>query len=285
MESLPFDRIDPLIKSTLDEDFGNLGDLTTKSIVPPDIRGKGDLIARREGIIAGLTVVQRVFHLVDESISCDFKTADGRSVHPGERLGICTGPMHAILSGERTALNFLQHLSGVATLTSRFVEAVKGTGVRILDTRKTTPQLRLLEKYAVRMGGGTNHRFGLFDYILIKDNHIDAVGGITPAVERCVAFLKRMKKSVPIEVETRTMEEVEECLDLPIQRIMLDNFDTPTMVKAVTMIDGKKEVEASGNIDLERAREVAETGVNYMSVGALTHSVPALDISLIIDGE
>lgn len=285
MDSIPNDWIDTLIKRTLQEDLGSAGDLTTEGTVPSTLRGEGWLVGRAGGTVAGLPVAERVFHLVDDSLECQFDISDGSTVQYGEKIGTCRGPLRAILTAERTALNFLQRLSGIATLTSRFVQAVEGTGVRILDTRKTTPQLRALEKYAVRQGGGENHRSGLYDYILIKDNHIDGVGGITSAVLHCISFLKKKSLTVPIEVETRTLEEVRECLDLPIQRIMLDNFTTVMMREAVDLIDGRKEVEASGNMTLQRVREVAETGVDFISVGALTHSVPALDISLVIQGK
>ena len=278
--TLPWDKIDPLIENALREDFGEAGDLTTESLIPDGLIGKGEFILREEGIVAGFPVAQRVFGIVDGRIECSFHVEEGSAVREHTIFGCVEGPLAGILKAERTALNFLQRLSGIATMTARFVDAVRGTGVSILDTRKTTPSLRLLEKYAVCQGGGQNHRMGLFDMVLIKDNHIDASGGITAAVQKCLAWLKSKNIDVQIEVETRNMEEVREALRLPVHRIMLDNFDVETMRTAVREIDGRKEVEASGNISLENVRTVAETGVDYISVGALTHSVKSLDIAL-----
>ena len=280
--NIPWDNVDPLIENTLREDLGEIGDITTDTIIPEDLIGKGKLIAREEGIVAGLPVAERVFSKVDRNIVCKYEVKDGTRVLPDSVLGTVEGPMSGILKAERTALNFLQRLSGIATQTHLFVEAVRGTGVKILDTRKTTPQLRLLEKYAVRQGGGENHRFGLFDMVLIKDNHIDASGGITPAVSNCLAGLKERKLNVKIEVECRTLEDVQEVLELPIHRIMLDNMDIESTKKAVMQINRKVETEASGKVTLQNVRDVAETGVDYISVGALTHSYQALDISLIL---
>ncbi len=277
---LPWEKIDPLIEETLKEDFGEVGDLTTGCTVSPDATGRGELVVRERGVMAGLSVAQRVFQKVDVTLSYHFRVYDGTVVQPDTVLGSIEGVLTNILRAERTALNFLQRLSGIATLTAQFVHAVRGTEAKILDTRKTTPQLRLLEKYAVRQGGGENHRFGLYDMVLIKDNHIDAAGGITQAVERCLECLHRMKQKVKIEVEARSLEEVREALRLSVHRIMLDNMDVETMRKAVGEIDGRMEVEASGNVSLENVRTIAETGVDYISVGALTHSARALDISL-----
>lgn len=276
----PWGKIDPLIEDTLGEDLGELGDLTTDCIIPEGLIGRGEFVVQEKGIIAGIPVVQRVFSIVDKKLSCSFCTEDGMKVHSNLVIGTVEGKLRSILRGERTALNFLQRLSGIATLTARFVNAIQGTGVKVLDTRKTTPQLRFLEKYAVRQGGGENHRFGLYDMVLIKDNHIDTSGGITPAVKQCLHCLRKMNKDVWIEVETRTLEEVKEALELPVHRIMLDNMDLETMQKAVIEVGGMKEVEASGNISLEKVRAVAETGVDFISVGALTHSAGALNISL-----
>jgi nicotinate-nucleotide pyrophosphorylase (carboxylating) len=280
--NIPWDKVDPLIEHTLREDLGEIGDITTDTIIPENLIGKGKLIAREEGIVAGLPVAERVFSKVDQNIVCLYEVEDGASVLLDSIIGIVEGPMSGILKAERTALNFLQRLSGIATQTHLFVEAVRGTGVKILDTRKTTPQLRLLEKYAVRQGGGKNHRFGLFDMVLIKDNHIDASGGITPAVNNCLTGLKNRKLKVKIEVECRTLKDVQEALRLPIDRIMLDNMDIESMKKAVSIINRKVETEASGMVNLQNVRAVAETGVDYISIGALTHSYRALDISLIV---
>ena len=281
--NIPWEHIDPILKNALAEDLGEWGDITSESTLPSNLRGKGKLVAREAGIMAGLPVAERVFHHVDKNIQCLFHVDDGSHAAPGMDLGSIEGTMVSILTAERTALNFIQRLSGIATLTSRFVDAVEGTGVKILDTRKTTPQLRWLEKYAVRQGGGENHRFGLFDMVLIKDNHIDTSGSITNAVERCLSTLEERNLKVPIEVECRTLEDVQEALALPIQRIMLDNMDIPTMKHAVERINKKLEVEASGNISLENVRRVAETSVDFISIGSLTHSYKSLDISLLVE--
>ena len=280
--NISWDKVDSLIENTLREDLGEIGDITTDTIIPEGLIGKGKLIAREEGIVAGLPVAERVFSKVDQNIVCRYEVEDGTCVLPDSIMGIVEGPMSGILKAERTALNFLQRLSGIATQTHLFVEAVRGTGVKILDTRKTTPQLRLLEKYAVRQGGGENHRFGLFDMVLIKDNHIDASGGITQAVKKCLTGLKNKKLNVKIEVECRTLEDVQEAIKLPIDRIMLDNMDIESMTEAIKEIDGRKETEASGKVNLQNVKAIAETGVNYISVGALTHSYRALDISLLV---
>jgi len=279
-EKLPWPEIDPLIEGALKEDLKDRGDITTKAIIPRDMKGKGRFLVQEDGIIAGLPVVQRVFEKIDSELTCVFSVEDGTSVHSGMIIGEVYGSLASILKGERTALNFLQRLSGIATLTAQFVQAVQGTKVKILDTRKTTPQLRLLEKYAVRKGGGENHRFGLYDMVLIKDNHIDAVGSLKEAIERCLDTSEQGREKVKIEVETRTLEEVREAVKFPIDRIMLDNMDVKTIEKAVAEVNGKVELEASGNITLENIRVVAETGVDYISVGRLTHSPKALDVSL-----
>ena len=273
-------QLNRLIEDALKEDLGDIGDLTTSSIVPERVAGKGRLLLKEDGVVCGLPVVQRVFNTIAPDVSCAFSVSDGELLSNQTFLGHVEGSMKSILIGERTALNFLQRLSGIATRTRQFVEAVNGTGAKITDTRKTTPCLRFLEKYAVRIGGGTNHRMGLYDMILIKDNHVDTCGGIKSSVEHCLSYLKRIKKRIPIEVETRTPQEVAEALELPVQRIMLDNMDLPTMRHCVELINGQIEVEASGNITLETVRGVAETGVDFISVGALTHSFKALDISL-----
>jgi len=275
-------KVEPLIEATLNEDFGEIGDLTTDCIIARDMKGKGEFVVRTEGIVAGLPVTGRVFEKVDDNLKITLHLKDGSKISPGMVLCTVEGSVSSILRAERTALNFLQRLSGIATLTNRFIKAVHGTGVKILDTRKTSPQLRLLEKYAVRKGGGENHRFGLYDMVLIKDNHIDASGGITSAVERCLACLKSRRIEVPVEVECRTLEDVREAAQLPIHRIMLDNMDIDKMRTAVEEVKGGLGIEASGNVNLENVRAIAETGVDYISVGALTHSVKALDISLIV---
>ena len=279
---IPWKEIDPLLDRALREDLGDIGDLTTDCTIPEDLQGRGEFIVRENGIVAGLFVVGRLFEKIDEQLTCTYHASDGSEVTLGDVLCVVEGSVSSILKTERTALNFIQRLSGIATLTQRFVSAVEGTGVKILDTRKTTPQFRWLEKYAVRQGGGENHRFGLFDMVLIKDNHIDACGGITPAIERCIARLKEKGQDVKIEVECRTLDDVREASRLPVHRVMLDNMNTETMRRAVEIVNRRMEVEASGTVSLENVRTVAETGVDYISVGALTHSYRSLDISLLI---
>ncbi len=282
MKTYPFswDEIDLLLKNTLAEDFGTLGDITTDSTIPSSQSGQGNFISKAKGTLAGLPIAERVFGLVDPSLLCEFILDDGDTVTNGDNIGTVHGSIASILKAERTALNFMQRLSGIATMTAQFVNAVTDTGAKILDTRKTTPQLRALEKYAVKVGGGENHRFGLFDMVLIKDNHIDASGSITEAVTRCAGYLKQKAIDVPIEVECRTLAEVHEAMKLPIHRIMLDNMSLDEMTQAVQDIDGRHETEASGNVSLDRVKSIAETGVDIISIGALTHSVQAFDITL-----
>jgi nicotinate-nucleotide pyrophosphorylase (carboxylating) len=277
-------RVGRIIEQALFEDIG-LGDATSEAVVPDDMLGEGVFLAKAHGVVAGLNVAAIVFRYVDEGLTVIPAVSDGDSVHPGARIGVVNGPARSMLKGERVALNFLQRMSGIASMTRQFVDAVHGTSARITDTRKTAPGLRALDKLAVTIGGGVNHRFGLDDMVLIKDNHVVAAGGIRPALERCLAYLKNEELEIPVEVETRSVDEVREamiCLDEGIifHRIMLDNFPLQTMREAVQHIAGRIEVEASGNITLQNVRSVAETGVNLISVGALTHSVQALDISL-----
>jgi nicotinate-nucleotide pyrophosphorylase (carboxylating) len=277
---LDWDRVDPFIEAALKEDLGDAGDLTTRYVVSGKKSGIGEFLVKQEGVIAGVPVVQRIFQKIDKGLLVHFGLEDGRRIEAGSVIGYVKGSLNSILKAERTVLNLLQRLSGVATLTAEFVRAIRGTSAKILDTRKTTPLLRYLERYAVRIGGGENHRFGLYDMILIKDNHIDAAGGLDRAVQHCLDNLKKEVKELKIEVETRTLEEVRQALQFPINRIMLDNMDIDTMRIAVKEIGGRVEVEASGNISLKTVRSVAETGVDFISIGALTHSVKAIDISL-----
>ncbi|MBM3262438.1 MAG: carboxylating nicotinate-nucleotide diphosphorylase [candidate division Zixibacteria bacterium] len=277
------DEAHSLIDRALREDVGD-GDITTEWTIPPDACATARFIAKQPGVAAGLEMAGMVFERLDPRVRMTQTMRDGDRVEIGQILAEVSGPARAILSGERTALNIVRHLSGVATLTRRYVEAVAGTGTAILDTRKTTPGMRRLEKAAVRAGGGVNHRVGLFDMVLIKDNHIAAAGGITQAIMRCRERIKP-DEPVKIEVETATLEQVREAVSLPIDRIMLDNMPLDLMRRAVEIVhsDGSArriELEASGAITLERVRDVAETGVDMISVGALTHSAPALDISL-----
>lgn len=273
-------RITRIIEAALAEDIG-MGDVTTDGIIPDTQQGSAEFLCKGEGVVAGLSVAGLVFMICDPSMQFESHVADGDRVEKGQSLAYVKGSTGAILRAERTALNLIQRMSGIATLTRRFCDAVEGTHAKITDTRKTVPGLRVLDKMAVRMGGGVNHRFGLDDMVLIKDNHIAAAGGITAAVGRTLHFLKERELSVPIEVETKNLEEVQEALRCRgIQRIMLDNFPLDAMRDAVRMIAGKVEVEASGGITLATVRSVADTGVDFISVGALTHSVLALDISL-----
>jgi nicotinate-nucleotide pyrophosphorylase (carboxylating) len=273
-------RIGRLVELALLEDIG-MGDITTDAIVPESQLARGEFLCKEAGIIAGLEVADLVFRYCDHSITVSPTVLDGSAVRVGQILARLDGNARSLLRGERTALNFLQRMSGIATTTRRYVDAVEGTGARITDTRKTVPGLRVLDKMAVRLGGGVNHRFGLDDMVLIKDNHIVAAGGIRKAVERCVRYLKHDGSDAVVEVETKSLDEVREALQCEgIKRIMLDNFTMAEMKKAVDQIAQRVEVEASGGITLENVRLVAETGVDLISVGALTHSVKALDISL-----
>ena len=273
-------RISRLIESALLEDLG-AGDVTSEAIVAEDAIGFAEILCKAPGVIAGLEVAAEVFAIVDPGLRFESLLPDGSPVREGLIAARVRGSARGILQGERTALNFLQRMSGIATLTRAYVDAVAGTKARISDTRKTAPGLRVFDKLAVRLGGGVNHRFGLDDMVLIKDNHIIAAGSITRAVELCRASLERRRLQLPIEVETKNLEEVEEALRCTgITRIMLDNIPPDQMAVAVRLIGGRVEVEASGGITLDTARRVAETGVDIISVGALTHSVSALDISL-----
>ncbi len=267
----------PLIEQALREDIGS-GDATSLSTLPEDLELTGRIVAKAPGSIAGLPVVEAVLQRVDPRLRLTTYLQDGQDVSAGELIAEVSGPARSLLAAERTVLNFLQHLSGVATLTAQYVDAVAYTSTRILDTRKTLPGYRALEKYAVRMGGGFNHRMGLYDMILIKDNHIDAAGNITVAVERA----RKAYPDLPVEVEVRTLDELREALAIvpPLDRILLDNMDLETMRAAVALSAGRVPLEASGNMTLERVPAVAETGVDFISVGALTHSAPALDISM-----
>lgn len=268
--------IDKIIEQALLEDIGT-GDITTESIIPSNLKAKGIIKTSEEGVVAGLDIVFLVFIKLDSEICFQPKTKDGNKILPGEILGEITGLARTILKGERVALNFLQRMSGIATITSKFCQQVKDFPVRIFDTRKTTPGLRILEKYAVRMGGGHNHRFGLYDAVLIKDNHIAVAGGIKSAVN---SVRKQISHTAKIEVEVENLSQLQEALKVQVDTIMLDNMDLETMKEAVKMVKGEALIEASGGITLEKVREIAQTGVDLISVGALTHSVKSLDISM-----
>ncbi len=273
-------RILRAVESALLEVVG-LGDVTGNATVPEAQKGEGIFLCKEDGVVAGLDVAALVFFLCEERMEFIPSVKEGAAVRRMDHLAAVRGPVRAILRGERTALNFLQRMSGIASVTRLYVDAVAGTRARITDTRKTVPGLRWLDKLAVKTGGGVNHRFGLDDMVLIKDNHIAAAGSLTTAVERCVAYLRERGLSMRIEVETTSLDQVREALRCAgLTRIMLDNFDLAAMREAVRMIDHQVEVEASGGITLANVRAVAETGVDVISIGALTHSVKALDISL-----
>ncbi len=262
--------------AALDEDLAGGADVTTVATVPAADRGRADLVARTPGVVAGLTVAEAVFAFASADLDCAELAADGDQVEAGQPVLSVTGPIRAILTAERTALNLLCHLSGVATLTRRWVDAVAGTSAAIRDTRKTTPGLRALEKYAVRCGGGVNHRMSLSDAALIKDNHVAAAGSVAQAF----AAVRAQAPELPLEVECDTLEQVSEALAAGADLILLDNFTVPDMAAAVRLAGGRALLEASGGLTLASARAVAETGVDYLAVGALTHSAPALDIGL-----
>jgi len=268
--------LDNLIRRALEEDIG-YRDLTTDSIIGPDHESRGVILVKQQGVIAGMEVARRTFGLLDPRLRFEVLVEDGKAVEPRTVIASIEGPTRAILQGERVALNFLQRMSGIATHARRLCELISGYKARVVDTRKTTPGLRALEKYAVRVGGGSNHRFGLYDGVIIKDNHIVAAGGIRKAVE---AVRGKVPHTVRIEVEVQDLEMLAEALDAGADVIMLDNMDLETMKKAVELVGGRVPLEASGGVNEQNIRQVAATGVDYISVGALTHSVRALDISL-----
>ncbi|MCB0711209.1 MAG: carboxylating nicotinate-nucleotide diphosphorylase [Ignavibacteriae bacterium] len=274
-----------LIQIALAEDIGT-GDLTSESLVDPKTSVHCILLAKDQMVLAGSPIAGLVFGEVDRSILCDWKVSEGSIVESGTVLAHLHGPASSILTAERTALNFLQRMSGVASLTRRYVEKIEGTGATILDTRKTLPGWRLLDKYAVKTGGGENHRMGLYDMVMVKDNHIAAHGSIAGAVNAVLRYFEEHGiTNVKIEVETASINQVQEALTCEgISRIMFDNFSTSDMEIGVALVDGRLETEASGGINLDSVRSVAETGVQYISVGALTHSAMAADISLDVRG-
>ena len=276
-------EIESLIDLALREDLGENGDVTSNCILNSDDEGQASIIVKKDGIIAGLPIAEWVFKKVNPGLMVQNRVEEGSKVQRFEEVVRIIGPLAGILTAERTGLNFLQRLSGIATLTAEFVRKVAGTKVRILDTRKTTPGFRVLEKYAVRAGGGGNHRFGLYDMVLIKENHIAAAGGIASAVEQTRENMKKRALNLKIEVEVRNFSEVEQVLNLAVDRLMLDNMSLQKIREAVKLTNGRVELEVSGGVTLETVREIAETGVNYISVGALTHSASSLDLSLLID--
>jgi nicotinate-nucleotide pyrophosphorylase (carboxylating) len=262
----------------LKEDVGS-GDHSSLASIPRGTNGSSQLILKEDGVIAGLELAQALFAHVDEQVIFTPKMKDGEFLNKGTILATAEGPVHSLLVVERLMLNLMQRLSGVATQTHDLVQMVGHTGVTLLDTRKTTPGLRLLEKWAVTMGGGANHRIGLFDMIMLKDNHVDSAGGITTAVNNTREYLRKNNLDLEIEVETRSLDEVREAIDNKVDRIMFDNFSPDTCKEAVVIVSGRAETEASGGITVDTLKDYAETGVNYISIGALTHSVKALDIS------
>jgi nicotinate-nucleotide pyrophosphorylase (carboxylating) len=269
-------HLDRLIDLALEEDLGP-GDVTTQALIPPELQGEAHIRAKQTLVVAGLPVAGRVFHKLDPKIVCAAAVDDGQEVAKGTVLARLTGPVASILTGERVALNFLQHLSGIATFTRQMVAQLGGSTAALVDTRKTTPGWRALEKYAVRLGGGRNHRLGLYDGVLIKNNHLTAVGGIHQAVRQAKA---RAHPRLKIEVEVTDLNGLEEALDAGADRILLDNMDDTTLRRAVEINRGRARLEASGSMTRERLPQVAATGVNFISMGALTHSAPAVDIHL-----
>ncbi len=273
------EQVTDCLRFALQEDLGT-GDITTRLTIDEQQQLRGQFIAKESGVIAGLHVARRVFQLLDKEIVFSARIEDGTFVENGTVFAAVEGRARPILSAERTALNFLQRMSGIATLTRRFVEAVKDSGAVILDTRKTAPGLRLIDKWAVQLGGGQNHRIGLFDMILIKENHISAAGGVTAAVLKAT---QANEQNLLVEVEVRNMDELQEALSLPVDRILLDNMTTEQLRQAVNITAGRKKLEASGNVNLETVAQIAATGVDFISVGKLTHSAKALDISLLTE--
>lgn len=273
---LPLFAVDEVIRTALQEDIHYL-DTTTDLMIPADARASARFLAKAEGVVCGLDVALRVFALLDDAFEAEVYLPEGSHVSPGDLIARVKGHTRALLEGERTTLNLLQHMSGIATATAKAVEKVRGTRAVITDTRKTLPGLRALQKYAVTVGGGKNHRFNLSDGAMLKDNHIDAAGGIPQAV---AAIREKLGHMVKLEVETRNLDEVRQALDAGADIIMLDNMDCPSMAEAVRIVDGRALLEASGGIREETLRPVAETGVDIISIGALTHSVTALDISM-----
>ncbi len=275
MDSKTLKSAEVLFDLAYAEDIGD-GDITTNNLIPPCENKTAILLAKEEGVVAGLPVAEMVFRKFDINLVWNELKPDGSKVFPGDVLVEFKGNYRALLTGERKALNFLQRLSGIATYANLCMQEIQGLDVEILDTRKTLPGYRYLDKYAVRIGGASNHRFGLYDMVMIKDNHIQVAGGIQPAVE---AIRKKIPKSIKIEVETSNLEQVQEAVDAGVDIIMLDNMSSAMMIEAVALINKRAKIEASGNMTLKRIRKVASTGVDYISIGALTHSVKALDIS------
>ena len=271
--------VDRLIDLSFAEDIGD-GAHTTLCCIPEDAMGKSKLLIKEDGILAGVEIAKEVFHRFDPTMQVEVLMGDGTKVKKGDVAMIVTGKVRSLLQTERLMLNIMQRMSGIATMTSKYVERLEGTHTRVLDTRKTTPGMRMLEKQAVKIGGGCNHRIGLFDMILLKDNHVDFAGGIANAINRCHEYLKQKGLALKIEIEVRNFDELKQAMDCGgIDRIMLDNFSVADTKKAVEIVGGKYETESSGGITFDTLRDYAECGVDYISVGALTHSVKGLDMS------
>ena len=271
--------VDRLIDLSFAEDIGD-GDHTTLCCIPEDAMGKSKLLIKEDGILAGVEIAKEVFHRFDPTMQVEVLMGDGTKVKKGDVAMIVTGKVRSLLQTERLMLNIMQRMSGIATMTAKYVERLEGTHTRVLDTRKTTPGMRMLEKQAVKIGGGCNHRIGLFDMILLKDNHVDFAGGIANAINRCHEYLKQKGLDLKIEIEVRNFDELKQAMDCGgIDRIMLDNFSVADTKKAVEIVGGKYETESSGGITFDPLRDYAECGVDFISVGALTHSVKGLDMS------
>lgn len=271
--------VDKLIDLSFAEDIGD-GDHTTLCCIPEEARGKSRMIIKEEGILAGVKIAEEVFNRFDSTLKVAILINDGTKVKPGDVAMVVEGSVRSLLQTERLMLNIVQRMSGIATITHKYMELLKGTKAKVLDTRKTTPGMRILEKMAVKIGGGENHRIGLFDMILLKDNHVDFAGGISNAIDRCHEYLEAKNKDLKIEIEVRSIDELNQVLEHGgVNRIMLDNFSVEDTRMAVDLIGGKYEIESSGGITLDTIRSYAECGVDYISVGALTHSVKSLDIS------
>jgi nicotinate-nucleotide pyrophosphorylase (carboxylating) len=274
------DYLQYFISSALKEDMGD-GDHSSKGSIPDKTQGKANLLVKDNGILAGVELAWKIFHFIDKDIRIELHLADGSEIKTGDIAFTVSGSAQSLLLAERLVLNTMQRMSGIATKTRNFVNLIKGTNTQILDTRKTTPNFRLPEKWAVAIGGGKNHRIGLYDMIMLKDNHVDIAGGIKEAIVRTNDYLRATNRQLKIEIETRNLTEVEKVLEVgQVDIVMLDNMSVETMKQAVKMINGKYKTEASGGITEETIRDVAETGVDYISVGALTHSVKSLDLSL-----
>jgi nicotinate-nucleotide pyrophosphorylase (carboxylating) len=277
MSEIAQSLVDEAVKRALHEDLGNVGDITCASLIPEGLQIDAKIVSRADGVLCGIQCAQTAFRMVDDTLSVECHKQDGDVLDAGDVIAKLEGNARSILTSERTALNFLTHLSGIATLTAQFVKEVSGTKAKVLCTRKTHPGLRALEKFAVRMGGAQNQRFGLYDAVLIKDNHLVAVGSIAAAVSRA---REAVGKSVKVEIEVDTLEQLQEALTTDVDVILLDNFNLDLLRKAVALVAGRVPLEASGGVTLKTIRSISETGVDFISVGAITHSAPALDIAL-----